>query len=580
MKVDIVVPIYNAYDALINCLKSLERHQHGAENIILINDASTDERIVPLLEQVIKKNHWQYIQHEKNLGFVKTANEGMMCTKNHTILLNSDTIVSKNWISAFKQAIIANDRLATATAWSNNAEICSFPQFLTNNTAPENIDKLSEILYENHQPQYPVIPTAVGFCMLITELAKQSVGYFDEQHFGHGYGEENDYSLRATELGLLNVICDNAYVVHVGNESFADLGLQPDQHSMQRLLSKHPQYLTMIQAYIKQDPLAELRKKILNIIKKHDNVLYQTLKTDRENTTEKQQMETKKLDFTGERFTPECVREIWYEHYHRYAYAQRIVNNKTVLDAACGEGYGTDMLAQHAKQAYGIDIDTETIKHSQSRYKRENLQFRQGSCTDLPFEDSTFDVVISFETLEHLAEQSQMLNEFNRVLKKDGILIISTPDKKHYSDATGFQNEYHVKELYKHEFKALLDHHWNYQVWYSQSLAFHSIMEKIDAPEMNYATDILQEHSLLSDENMLKSMYYVVIASKKKRYLPKVPALHLFADKQQSVYEHYNQTIRDYISVAEKYMAMKQKHEKWLSHPILSRIIKFLERGK
>lgn len=580
MKIDIVVPIYNAYNALLNCLKSLEKHQQGADNIILINDASTDERVKPLLEQVSKKNHWQLIQHIKNQGFVKTANEGLAQNNHHTILLNSDTIVSKNWISAFKQAIQSNDRLATATAWSNNAEICSFPQFLTNNAIPKNIDQFSEILYKNHKPQYPVIPTAVGFCMLITQLAKQKVGTFDEERFGHGYGEENDYSLRATELGLLNVICDNAYVVHVGNESFSDLGLQPDENSMQRLLGKHPNYLTMIQSYIEQDPLNALRSEILNTIKENDRNLYHAISIDNKNKTEKPQMEKEKLEFTGERFTPECVREIWYEHYHRYAYAQRLVKNKIVLDAACGEGYGTDMLAQHAKQAYGIDIDQKTIKHSQSRYNRENLQFQQGSCTDLPFENNTFDVVISFETLEHLAEQSQMLEEFDRVLKKDGVLVISTPDKKHYSDATGFQNEYHVKELYQGEFKALLDQHWQYQIWYSQSLAFHSVMEKIDAPEMSYATDILHEDTLQSDENMLKSMYYIVLASKKKRYLPKAPALHLFADKQQSVYEHYNQTIRDYISVAEKYMAMKEKHEKWLSHPILSRIIKFLERGK
>ncbi|MBL4661424.1 MAG: glycosyltransferase family 2 protein [Alcanivoracaceae bacterium] len=277
MKLDVVVPIYNAYTALKNCLASLEKNQYQAENIILINDASTDKNIDELLKKYSIANKWKLIKHEKNLGFVKTANEGLKLSENNTILLNSDTIVTKNWLSAFKEAIKHNEKLATATAWSNNAEICSFPQFLTNNQPLENPDILSELLYIYYHPQYPVIPTAVGFCMLITKLAKQKVGYFDEKHFGHGYGEENDYSLRAENAGLINILCDNAYVIHIGNESFADLGLQPNEDSMQRLLQKHPDYLTKIQQYINQDPLVKIRKNILSTVKQYNGELYQKL---------------------------------------------------------------------------------------------------------------------------------------------------------------------------------------------------------------------------------------------------------------------------------------------------------------
>ena len=288
----------------------------------------------------------------------------------------------------------------------------------------------------------------------------------------------------------------------------------------------------------------------------------------------------KKLTFTGERFTPECVREIWYEHYHRYAFAKRLIAGKTILDAACGEGYGSNILAETAKQVTGLDIDSESIEHASLRYKKNNLRFVQGSCADLPFEDDSFDMVISFETLEHLEQQQEMLVEFSRVLKKDGILIISTPDKKHYSDATGFKNEFHVKELYKEEFKQLLNSHWQHQTWYSQAMAFSSIMEKIDSKESLFATDILDQGKLETDKKMLTSMYYIVIAAQQQITLPQLPDLHLFADKQQSVYKHYNETIRDYISVAEKYVALNDKHEKWLATPILGKIIKFLERGK
>ena len=286
--------------------------------------------------------------------------------------------------------------------------------------------------------------------------------------------------------------------------------------------------------------------------------------------------ETKSLDFTGERFTPECVREIWYEHYHRYAFAKNLVKDKKVLDAACGEGYGSALLSKYSKAVTGIDIDKGTIEHAKERYKKKGLSFVVGSCVKLPFEDDSFDMVISFETLEHLEQQEEMLSEFNRVLKNDGTLIISTPDKRHYSDETGFSNEYHVKELYKEEFKGLLDCHWEQQTWYAQAMNFSSILEKINSSKLNYSTDILTNRVLETNSELLTPMYYLVIASNAKQN--ELTDLHLFADKEQSVYEHYNKTIKDYIYLANKHNALIKKHEKWLSIPILGKIIKFFEK--
>ncbi|VAW34904.1 hypothetical protein MNBD_GAMMA01-2172 [hydrothermal vent metagenome] len=275
--IDVVIPIYNAYEALQNCLSSLAQQQVQAYNIYLINDASTDKRVKPYLQDIAEKNSWHLINHAVNQGFVKTANEGLRLSDSHTILLNSDTIVSKFWLDAFLQAIQNIPQLGTATAWSNNAEICSFPKFLTQNKTPKNINIISEILYKSYKPRYPILPTAVGFCMLVTELAKGKVGYFDAVHFGHGYGEENDYSMRVVAAGLTNILCDNAYVAHIGNQSFNDLGLQPNEKTMYRLLQKHPKYGQMIQTYIDSDPLAEVRTDILSLIKQKNTELYQEL---------------------------------------------------------------------------------------------------------------------------------------------------------------------------------------------------------------------------------------------------------------------------------------------------------------
>jgi len=275
--IDIVVPIYNAYHALSNCLKSLQKHQSIANKIWLINDASTDGRIIGLINRYALTNNWTVINHNQNLGFVKTANEGLKLSNNHTILLNSDTIVSEYWLIAFQQALNKNQNIGTLTTWSNNAEICSFPNFLKNNNPPEYVDVLSNLIFNHYCAKYPNIPTAVGFCMLISQQAKIQVGYFDENHFGHGYGEENDYSLRVEKEGLKNVLCDNAYVVHIGNESFNEFGLQPNEQTMQRLLQKHPNYINNIQNFIEKDTLAINRQEILSIIKNNNIQMYNEL---------------------------------------------------------------------------------------------------------------------------------------------------------------------------------------------------------------------------------------------------------------------------------------------------------------
>lgn len=259
----IVVPVYNALNVLKKCVASLERH-NIEDAVVFINDASTDPDVKTFLSTVCDANQrWHYLENDENLGFVKTANKGLHLTKGHTVLLNSDTEVSTGWLDGLKWAAAHVDDLGTATPWSNNAEICSFPVTLTNNPIPKALDQWTVKLQQHHQATYPELPTAVGFCMLITQAAKQRVGVFDEASFGHGYGEENDYSLRVKAAGLRNVLCDNVYVVHVGNQSFQDMDLKPSDATMARLLNKHPNYSQLVSEFIENDPLASLRESIV-----------------------------------------------------------------------------------------------------------------------------------------------------------------------------------------------------------------------------------------------------------------------------------------------------------------------------
>lgn len=178
------------------------------------------------------------------------------------------------------------------------------------------------------------------------------------------------------------------------------------------------------------------------------------------------------MKFSGERFVPgEVAGELRLEHLHRYAFASTLCEGQEVLDIASGEGYGSAMLSRRARSVLGVDISEEAVANARSAYppaSHPNLRFEVGSVLAIPAPDRSFDRVVSFETIEHLAEHEGMLRELRRVLRDDGLLVISTPDRRHYSDERGFENEFHVRELYADEFDALLRTRFGEIAWYGQ----------------------------------------------------------------------------------------------------------------
>lgn len=147
------------------------------------------------------------------------------------------------------------------------------------------------------------------------------------------------------------------------------------------------------------------------------------------------------------------------EHFHRYLFARQFVRGRDVLDIASGQGYGSALLAQVARSVVGVDIDEASVKDAQSHYGSDRLQFVAGDCACIPLGDATVDVVVSFETLEHHARHEEMLREIRRVLRPEGLLVLSTPDRLLYSEAEGFHNPFHVKELDEAEFRSLMQRH-------------------------------------------------------------------------------------------------------------------------
>jgi SAM-dependent methyltransferase len=187
------------------------------------------------------------------------------------------------------------------------------------------------------------------------------------------------------------------------------------------------------------------------------------------------------LDFTGERFLPAETGPIRYEHLHRYAVAREFVDGKTVLDIACGEGYGSILLAGRALHVVGVDIDSMTVDHAARTYANDTrVRFLGGRCDAIPLADASVEVVVSFETIEHHDRHEEMMKEIKRVLRPGGLLILSSPNRRVYSDEPCYQNPFHVKELYRDELLALLKRHFAAVRLYGQTTAIGSFLYPVD----------------------------------------------------------------------------------------------------
>lgn len=182
------------------------------------------------------------------------------------------------------------------------------------------------------------------------------------------------------------------------------------------------------------------------------------------------------LEWTGERLVTSVFNFGAIDHLHRYSLAFDLVKNKDVLDIASGEGYGSFLLALHAKSIVGVDISEETVQHAIDKYNKNNLQFKVGSADSIPLDDNSIDIVTSFETIEHHDKHNEMMQEIKRVLKSDGILLISSPDKLNYSELPNIKNPFHVKELYQQEFKQLLQKFFSNVVFLNQKNVFGSLI--------------------------------------------------------------------------------------------------------
>lgn len=270
--------------------------------------------------------------------------------------------------------------------------------------------------------------------------------------------------------------------------------------------------------------------------------------------------ENTNLDFTGERYVPRYeLDEITIEHTQRYCFASELVKGKVVLDAACGEGYGSHILKQNASEVYSIDLDQEVIDNANKKYTKDNIKFKAASIEKLPFEDNIFDVVVSFETIEHVGKEIQeaFLKEISRVLKKDGILIISTPNKLIYTDRVLGENIYHKKEFYRQEFLDFLCGYFRYTRLFNQYFKLGYFLDEENTKRQ------VEFNSINSDE----SRYYVAICSNNDINLDFPEVEPVFNnDMYFDLNKNCNSLNRDMVKVNNDFKDFRDESREYITH--------------
>jgi SAM-dependent methyltransferase len=240
-----------------------------------------------------------------------------------------------------------------------------------------------------------------------------------------------------------------------------------------------------------------------------------------------------RLEFTGERFVPGTEGEIAHEHWHRYAFAQRFMAGRRVIDVACGEGYGSALVAGVAADVVGVDIDAHAVAHAAATYaSTSNLRFVEGSATALPLPDACAGAVVSFETIEHLdaADQPRMIAEFARVLAPGGLLVLSSPNRPEYSEARNYVNPYHRCELDRDGLARLLAPAFPASRWYRQRRYLGSALWAEEGREdfELWSGDAEETSPAMPPE----AMYFVVVAARNQAALPPPgPAISLYSDR-------------------------------------------------
>ncbi len=268
-KVAVVVPVYGRADLVRQCLSAVLDTMPEGTKVIVVDDASPDPEIAALARRHRGDRRIRVIRHPFNRGFPGAANSGIraalaLAAPHDVVLLNSDTIVPPGWLEALGAVVHATPDVGSATPLSNDATILSYPNVAGGNPVPgrDELRRMARWAAAANRGAAVEIPSAVGFCMYIRRECLAETGLFRDDLFAQGYGEENDFCIRARHLGWRHVAAPGVFVAHVGGQSFGTAREQLIERNLSVLERTHPGYHRLIAAFQAEDPLAEARRRI------------------------------------------------------------------------------------------------------------------------------------------------------------------------------------------------------------------------------------------------------------------------------------------------------------------------------
>lgn len=287
--VDIIIPIYNAYEELKKCLRSVEIYTDLTKHrLILIDDASTDTRVVALLKMF--EERYIVLYSEYNCGFANTVNKGIEYSERDVVLLHSDTRVTENWLEKIQQCAFHDVSTGTVTPYTNYGEQVSITRFLRmKQELPDvSVERYSRIVEWCGSKQYPRIPSGDAFCLYIKRIIINTIGCFRETSCLKGYGSERDFCYRAAQFGYGHVLCDDVFIYHEGNQSFCIEEQDEPRVAMHDFLKKeYPQLYAEEETFWKELPIQAYSEQILFFLKldnKKKTILYLLQSDFREGT--------------------------------------------------------------------------------------------------------------------------------------------------------------------------------------------------------------------------------------------------------------------------------------------------------